>query len=262
VSIRNVSDKVGRSIPFLEAVQATIVPYVVEIDFSFPEFLGWCTEQYSHEERVVVNKQGSLVLCRIKRLSIRESLNIPESFYVNSKPFDEDKLIRVYRECSSEVQNLFLQQIVKPEQFYESMSLPMKVDIMVIEVKWVFSLLSHISGLDNDKYVVEVMLDFLLTFFKSKIGLSVHINFDQFLADTIHKQLVNFHSLRHFRYYTYLLKIFLKTKKREFHEATFVPTKCKRITLLIFINKIMSRVYNLIFNTNLPRVLDDMGSYL
>jgi hypothetical protein len=106
------------------------------------------------------------------------------------------------------------------------------------------------------------MISFLQTFFKSEPGLSVHINFDKFLADTIHKQLVNFHSLRHFRYYTYLLKIFLETNKREFPEATFVSTECKRITLFIFINKVMSRVYSLIFNTNLPRVLDDMRSYL
>jgi len=106
------------------------------------------------------------------------------------------------------------------------------------------------------------MLSFLLTFFKSEPGLSVHINFDQFLADTIHKQLVNFRSLRHFRYYTYLLRIFLETNKREFPEAAFVSIECKRITLLIFINKVMSRVYSLIFNTNLPRVLDDMKRYL
>ena len=138
----------------------------------------------------------------------------------------------------------------------------MNVYIIVIKVSWVFSLLSQILGLDNDRYVVEIMLDFLLTFFKSEPGLLVHINFDQLLDDTIHKQLVNFRSLKHFRYYTYLLRIFLETNKRKFFEATFVSTECKRITLLIFINKVMSRVYSLIFNTILPRVLDDMRSYL
>jgi hypothetical protein len=103
VSRSNLSDKVGRCIPFLEAVQATIVPYVVEIAFPFPEFIGWCTEQYSHEERVVVNKRGSEVMCRVESLSIRESLGIPESFSAISEPFNEEKLIRVYRECPSEV---------------------------------------------------------------------------------------------------------------------------------------------------------------
>jgi hypothetical protein len=105
------------------------------------------------------------------------------------------------------------------------------------------------------------MLGFLLTFFKSESGLSARISFDQFIANNIHK-LVNFCSLRHFRYYTYLLNIFLETNKREFPEATFVSIECKRIKFLIFINKVMSKVYSLIFNTNLPRVLDDMRRYL
>ena len=87
--------------------------------------------------------------------------------------------------------------------------MPLNVNLMVIEVQWVCSLLSQVLGLDSDKYVVEVMLGFILTFFMSESGLSVSINFDKFLADTIHKKLVNFHSLRHFRYYTYLLKLFL-----------------------------------------------------
>jgi hypothetical protein len=138
----------------------------------------------------------------------------------------------------------------------------MNVNIMVIEVQWVCSLLSQVLGLDNEKYVVEVILDFLLTLFNSKSGMSVYISFDQFLADNIHKQLVNFCSLRHFRYYTYMFRIFLETNKREFPEAAFVSIECKRITLLIFINKVMSRVYILIFNTSLPRVFYDMRRYL
>jgi hypothetical protein len=85
---------------------------------------------------------------------------------------------------------------------------------MVIEVQWVCSQLSQILGLENDKHVVEVMLSFLLTFFQSDFGLSVHICFDQFIVDNIHKQLVNFCSLRHFRYYTYMVNIFLEANKR------------------------------------------------
>jgi hypothetical protein len=179
-----------------------------------------------------------------------------------SELFEEEKLITVYREFPSEVKSLFLQTIVKPEHISESLSLPISVNIMVIEVQWVCSILSQILGLDNDKYVVEVMLGFLLSFFQSESSQSVRISFDRFIDDNIHKQLVNFQSLRHFRYYTYLLKTFLEINKREFHEATFISTKCKRITMLIFINKVMSRVYSLIFNTGLPRVLDDMRSSL
>jgi len=106
------------------------------------------------------------------------------------------------------------------------------------------------------------MLGFLLTFFQWEYGLSFRVSFDKFIANNTHNQRVNFHSLRNFRYYTYLLKIFLETKKREFPEETFISTECKRITFLIFINKVMSMDYRLVFNTSLPRVLDDMRIYL
>jgi hypothetical protein len=97
-------------------------------------------------------------------------------------------------------------------------------------------------GLDNEKYVVEVMLGFLLNFFQSESSQSVCLSFEGFIADNVHKQLVNCQSLRHFRYYTYLLKMFLETNKIEFLEETFISIECKIITMFIFINKIMSRV--------------------
>jgi hypothetical protein len=46
-----------------------------------------------------MNKRGSEVMCRVESLSIRESLSIPESFKSNFEPFNEEKIIRVYREC-------------------------------------------------------------------------------------------------------------------------------------------------------------------
>jgi hypothetical protein len=58
---------------------------------------------------------------------------------------------------------------------------------MVIEVQWVCSILSHILGLDNDKYVVEVMLGFLISFFQSDSSQTVCISFDRFIDDNIQK---------------------------------------------------------------------------
>jgi hypothetical protein len=52
--------------------------------------------------------------------------------------------------------------------------------------------------------------------------------------------------------------MFLESNKTEFPETAFISTECKRITMLIFINKIMSRVYSLIFGSDLPRVLEEM----
>ena len=111
-----------------------------------------------------MNKLGSEVLCKIDSLSIRHTLSIPESSPIVSKPFEEEKMITVYRECPSEVKTLLLQTTVKLEHHSESLSLPINVSIMVIEAQWACSILSQILGLDNDKFVVEVMLGFLLNF--------------------------------------------------------------------------------------------------
>jgi len=81
------------------------------------------------------------------------------------EPFNEENIIRVYKECPSKVQYLFLQTIVKPIRLSESLYFTINVSIMVIEVQWVCSLMSRILGLDNEKHVVEVMLSLLLIFF-------------------------------------------------------------------------------------------------
>jgi hypothetical protein len=114
VSRANLFDNVGKQIPFIEVVHATIFPYTLEVAFPFPKFIGWCRNQYSQEDKVVLNKQGSKVLCRVEILSIHNTLSIPESLSIVSKPFEEEKIIMVYRECLSEVKDLVFQTIVKP----------------------------------------------------------------------------------------------------------------------------------------------------
>jgi len=77
-------------------------------------------------------------------------------------------MIKIYRECPSKVKTLFLQTIVKTKHHSKILSLLVNVNIMIIEVKWACSLLSQILGLDKDKFVVKVMLGFLLNLFMSE----------------------------------------------------------------------------------------------
>jgi hypothetical protein len=39
-------------------------------------------------------------------------------------------MIRVYRECQPEITNLFLRMIIKLDQFPQSLSFPLSIDIM------------------------------------------------------------------------------------------------------------------------------------
>ena len=96
-------------------------------------------------------------------------------------------MITVYRECPSEVKTLFFQTIVKAEHHSESLSLLINVSIMIIEVQWACSLLSQILGLDNEKFLVEFMLGFLLTFFLLESRQLVYISFERFIADNMYR---------------------------------------------------------------------------
>jgi hypothetical protein len=152
-------------------------------------------------------------------------------------------MIRVYRECQPEIKTMFLRMIIKLDQFRQSLSFPLSIDIKVSEVQCVCSLLSQVLGLNNYRFIVEVMLGFLLKLFQSKSGQVVCINFDDFLVDTIHKQLVNFHCLRHFRYCTYLMKIFLTGNNAKIPEVESISIERNMMTSVIFINKVMSKAY-------------------
>jgi hypothetical protein len=56
--------------------------------------------------------------------------------------------------------------------------------------------------------------------------------------------------------------MFLELNKTEFPKTAFISPKCKRITMLIFIDKIMSRAHSLIFGMDLPRDLEEMKRFL
>ena len=68
----------------------------------------------------------------------------------------------------------------------------------------VLSILNQVLGHDNGKFVDEVMLCFLMKFnqiqSKSKSGQVSCFKIDEFLAKVIHAWLVNFHTLKNFKY--------------------------------------------------------------
>jgi hypothetical protein len=167
VSRSNLLDNVGKHIPFLEVAQDSIIPYIIEMVFPFPEFVRWCAERYSQGERVILNKLGYKVLCKVDNPSLQHALSVPDTSPTEIDPFEEQRMITIYRECPLKVKTLLQQTIVNPEYHSESLTLPASISVMIVKVQWACSLLSQILGLDNDKFVVEVMLGFPLVCFLS-----------------------------------------------------------------------------------------------
>ena len=136
---------------------------------------------------------------------------------------------------------------------------PYNVNIFKEEVQLVMSLVSQVLGLDDDTHINKVILGFLLS-----IGLTDHeshsshcFNLDEYLAEVIHTQLVEFPKVRFFRYQSYLLNmIFCSNVLKLFFLSTiFSPNLPKQINMLEFVNTIMVEIYKLLFDDILPRVL-------
>ena len=102
-------------------------------------------------------------------------------------------------------------QYSKFGQSLEGLFLPYNVNIFKDEVQLVMLIVSQVLGLDDDTHVNEVNLGFLLS-----IGLTDHeshsvccFHLDEYLAEVIHTQLVEFPKVRFFKYQSYLLNMLL-----------------------------------------------------
>ena len=96
------------------------------------------------------------------------------------------------------------------------------------------------------------------------------INFDEFLVESIHSQLMNFHMQKTFKYHTLLLQIIVHQNWNDLHKMDaklFIDTLnlSKELggkSFVHFANKIMSKIQRLIFDQELPRVTKMMRSNL
>ena len=124
------------------------------------------------------------------------------------------------------------------------------------------SLVCQILGLDDDCRVTEVILGFLLKMssFGSESQSVPVFSLDEYLAEAIHLQLSEFPKVRFFKFQTYLLNMLLCSNVTElqFLSTIFSSDLPKQISMFEFANSIMSKIYKMLFDEVLPRVLEDM----
>ena len=117
----------------------------------------------------------------------------------------------MYKSCKTEVRCQFLSNILKEGQSLEGIFLPYNVNIFKKEVQMVMSLVSQILGLDDDIHISKVILGFLLRIIsiEPESHLIHCFNLDEYLAEFIHVQLVEFPKVRFFKYQSCLLNMLL-----------------------------------------------------
>ena len=126
--------------------------------------------------------------------------------------------------------------------------------------------MSQFLGMDTYRYVIEVLMSLLFKFSTSQYDpqscQSVSLKFDEFLAESIHSLLVNFHSTKHFMFQSYLFKLFLFFNEENLQLPEMVLTDEINSNLFKYMNFLMAQVYKVFFLDRLTSVLPIMQESL
>jgi len=115
------------------------------------------------------------------------------------------------------------------------------------------------------------MLGFPMIYYEAESSKSsVTITFDQFLIESINGQFVNFQYLQKFRYQAYLVNFIVDFNLAElqrkdpdaFADPAALSEEIGVFSHCNFINKIMSRVYELLYEDIVPKVTVQMSKNL
>ena len=67
-----------------------------------PEFVKWCAETFSVAEEFIMNKSKSKILCSVQTFVVRKNLHILDEFVHISQKYQEENIIRFFKESTDE----------------------------------------------------------------------------------------------------------------------------------------------------------------
>lgn len=126
----------------------------------------------------------------------------------NSISLNEESLISVYHHLIPESNVEYLSKLIKLGEEITQESFPYPTYIFNHKVQSIVIILTQVLGLENVRFVDEVILGFLVSICPSEESQVPQIQFVEFLVEAIHVQLVNFGTLKHFKYQAYLMHLF------------------------------------------------------
>ena len=123
-------------------------------------------------------------------------------------------------------------------------------------------MLSQFLGLDTNKFVPKLLMSLLFKISMSQSESQSHqppsLKYDEFLAETIHSQLVNFHTTKHFRFQSYLVTMFLFFNEENMQLPKMVLSIEISNDFFNYMKFLMAEVYKVFFHNRFPRVLLEM----
>ena len=132
-----------------------------------------------------------------------------------------------------------MSKMFRPNISPSNFTFPYDISLFIETIQFIFSLLCQILGLENDKFVTEVMVGIVCLVSQSVKEFA--LNFDQYLVNMISYQLEHFHSDgKTFSYQTLLLLMVITEDLAELRQI-------ERVNFLEGVD-LSEKCYNLLFH--------------
>ena len=144
---------------------------------------------YVPSTKQIISYNGSRIIVSINSETLRKVLCLPP---VNSDvvQFTEEKSLAIIKTLSPNQLYTFMSKMFKPDISPSNYSFPYDISLFSETLQAVFSLLSQILGLEDDKTVTEIMVGIVCLV--SQSAKEFNLSFDQYLAERIAYQLEHF----------------------------------------------------------------------
>ena len=155
----------------------------------------------------------------------------------------------------------------KPDVSLQNQAFPISSNMFTDETQSIISLISQFLGLDTNSYVIDSLMSLLFKVSTGQIecvesAQSCCLKFDEFLAENMHSQLVNFQSTSFFRYQSYMVNMFLFFNEENFQFLELVLTDEMSKNFRKYMNFLMSEIYQTFFQQSFPKVIPLMKEIL
>ena len=93
-------------------LRSAIFQFYFESVFPFLDFIEWTIDNYSSSQRVIMDYQGSKVLCQVNSQTVRKALSIPVSHDDLDEKFSKLSSLSLVAELVQDKLHLFLSKMV------------------------------------------------------------------------------------------------------------------------------------------------------
>ena len=251
-----------------ENFRSTLSQFSLEPTFPHPELVHWAVSNYVPSTKQVISYDGSRIIVSINSQIVRKALCLPPP-RAEIVQFTEEKTLAIIKALSPDQLYTFMSKMFKLDISPSNHAFPYDSSLFSVPLQAIFSILSQILGLKDDRKVAEIMVGIVCLV--NQFAKEINLSFDQYLVEKIAYQLGHFQSDgKMFNYQKLLMLMIIRKNLNElrqmepihFLDSTDLSQRNATMFFFTFAISVIPALYKLIFDSTMPRIGVDLKSLL